>query len=155
MCSWPLRVTHYCRMSVTWCHSKTMHNPASWPHEQKRGSIKSVSKICPPSFLHVLLTIHTTRQATYFYAHTQMVVRCWVGKTFICSDTIAYAAYTCPAMARIQCAAELCFLLCRRKHPQQNKKRSCSPPKTTVGSKDTTQPEKGHTQNEQLQCGFL
>ena len=58
----------------------------------KRGYITPVTKIQPSSFSQVQPTSHSTRQATSFYAQTQVVVRCWVGRTSICDSTAAQAA---------------------------------------------------------------
>lgn len=123
-----------------------------WASRTKRGYITPVTKIHPPSFPQLLPTSHTTRQATSFYAQIQAVIRSRVGRTPVCAGTAAQAASTCPPTVRIQRAAELCFL--PQKTPTTKHKRKCSAPETTVGDKNTRQSEKGHLQNERLQCVF-
>lgn len=119
-----VRVICYFRTSMTWRSLRSMGGScllASWT---KRGYITPITKIHPPSFPQILPTSHITRQATSFYTHTQVVVRHRVERTSACDGAAAQAASTCPLMVQIQCAAELCFLLCGGKHPWQNKKES-------------------------------
>lgn len=62
----------------------------------KKGVYYTITKIQPPSFPQVLRTNHTMRQATSFYAQTNVVVIQQVGRMSVYDGTTAQAPSTCP-----------------------------------------------------------